>query len=154
MGARWPYPGWPTMLMRFWRPGCRAKRVATRLPRPCSAKSTPAPSSAESVVISWEVANTASVAGEEVVQLYVRDEVASLPRPVKQLMGYARGALQPGERKTIRFALPVNQLAFTSSAMTLVIEPGRIQVMIGSSSDDIRLQGAFEIVGPAVMTIE
>lgn len=110
--------------------------------------------SGESVAIACEVTNTGSVAGEEVVQLYIRDEVASVPRPVKQLMGYARVALQPGERKTIRFALPVNQLAFTSSAMSLVIEPGRIQVMIGSSSDDIRLRGAFEIVGPAVMTIE
>ncbi|MCJ7512535.1 MAG: glycoside hydrolase family 3 C-terminal domain-containing protein [Anaerolineales bacterium] len=108
----------------------------------------------ERVAICVAVTNTGRRAGEEVVQLYVRDEFASVPRPVKQLMGFARVELRPGERKTIRFDLPIDQLGFISSAMKLVIEPGRILVMIGSSSEDIRLQGEFEIVGPDVMPIE
>jgi beta-glucosidase len=97
------------------------------------------------------VTNTGSVAGDEVVQLYVRDEFASAPRPVKELKGYARVPLQPGESKMVTFHLPVDQLAYYDDKLNLVLEPGRILVMLGSSSDDIRLEGEFEITGAATM---
>jgi beta-glucosidase len=106
------------------------------------------------VDISLKVANTGSVVGDEVVQLYIRDEFASAPRPVKELKGYARVTLQPGESKTVTFHLPVDQLAFYDNDLNLVLEPGRILVMLGSSSDDIRLHGEFEITGTAIMPVK
>jgi beta-glucosidase len=103
----------------------------------------------EHVDISLTVTNTGSAAGDEVVQLYVRGECASVPRPLKELKGYARIALQPGESKRITFQLPVDQLAFFDDNQDLVLEPGSIAVMLGSSSADIRLIGEFEIAGTA-----
>jgi beta-glucosidase len=105
----------------------------------------------ESVDVSLKVTNTGSVAGDEVVQLYIRDEFASAPRPMKELKGYARVSLQPGESKTVTFHLPVDQLAYYDDKLNLVLEPGRILVMVGSSSEDIRLEGEFEITGTATM---
>ncbi|MCX6032211.1 MAG: glycoside hydrolase family 3 C-terminal domain-containing protein [Chloroflexi bacterium] len=110
--------------------------------------------SGESVGISFKVANTGGVAGDEVVQLYIRDEFASLPRPVKELKGYTRLTLQPGENKIVTFQLPVDQLAFYDADLNLVLEPGRIFVMVGSSSDDIRLRGEFEITGAGKIPVE
>lgn len=101
----------------------------------------------EGVDISLKVLNNGSVAGDEVVQLYIRDEFASIPRPVKELKGYARLTLQPGETRTVTFHLPADQLAFYDEDLHLILEPGKIDVMIGSSSEDIRLCGSFEIVG-------
>jgi len=103
----------------------------------------------ESVGISLKLSNTGAVAGEEVVQLYIRDEYASTPRPVKELKGYVRVLLQPGETRQIHFHLPVNQLAFYDQTLNLVLEPGRIYVMVGASSEDIRLGGSFEISAAA-----
>jgi beta-glucosidase len=108
----------------------------------------------ESVDVSLKVTNTGSVAGDEVVQLYIRDEFASTPRPVKELKGYARVALQPGASKTVTFHLPVDQLAFYDNDLNLILEPGRVFVMLGSSSEDIRLQGEFEIVGEKKMPVK
>ncbi len=110
--------------------------------------------SGESVDISLRVANAGPVVGDEVVQLYVRDEFASTPRPVKELKGYARVTLPPGESQTITFHLPVDQLAFYNNDLDLVLEPGRVFVLLGSSSDDIRLTGEFEITGPATMRVK
>jgi beta-glucosidase len=97
--------------------------------------------------ISLKVRNVGKVTGDEVVQLYISDEFASTPRPVKELKGYRRITLGPGEARTITFHLPVNQLAFYDNDMNLVLEPGAIEVMLGSSSEDIRLRGGFDIVG-------
>jgi len=108
----------------------------------------------ESVDVSLKVTNTGSVAGDEVVQFYIRDEFASAPRPMKELKGYARVTLQPGESKAVTFHLPVDQLAFYDNNMNLVLEPGRIFVMLGSSSDDIRLNGEFEITGKGTMPVK
>jgi beta-glucosidase len=99
------------------------------------------------VEISLSVQNTGALAGEEVVQLYVCDKFALVPRPVKELKGYIRIALQPGESKSVTFTLPVNMLAFYDLDLNLVVEPGAVDVMIGSSSEDIRLRGGFEITG-------
>jgi beta-glucosidase len=101
----------------------------------------------ERVAISLDVTNTGSRAGDEVVQLYTRDPAASVTRPVKELKGFKRVTLQPGERKRVTFHLAVNQLGFYNPAMQFVVEPGTIEVMLGSSSNDIHLNGVFEIVG-------
>lgn len=108
----------------------------------------------DTVDISLKVTNTGAVQGDEVVQLYVCDEYASNPRPVKELKGYVRVTLQPGECKAITFHLPVNQLAFFDSDLNLVLEPGRIFIMLGSSSDDIRLHGEIWITSQAKIPLE
>lgn len=103
----------------------------------------------ESVDISLQVTNSGDVAGEEIVQLYTRDEYASMPRPVKELRGYNRIALEPLQTKSITFHLPVDQLAFFDKGLNLGIEAGRILIMVGGSSDDIRLTGEFQISNDA-----
>ncbi|MBN1887613.1 MAG: glycoside hydrolase family 3 C-terminal domain-containing protein [Thermoflexales bacterium] len=100
-----------------------------------------------SVTIQFELKNAGERAGDEVVQLYVRDRFASIPRPVKELKGFKRVTLQPGQTRRLSFELQVDQLAFYDEALQLIVEPGTIQVMAGSSSDDIRLEGSFDIVG-------
>jgi beta-glucosidase len=108
----------------------------------------------ETVAVRCSVSNTGQVAGEEVVQLYVCDTYASLPRPVKELKAYARVALKPGESRIITFRLPVDMLAFYDDAQDLILEPGRIELMLGSSSEDIRLRGSFELVGAKKIPVE
>ena len=80
-----------------------------------------------------------------VVQLYLKDMQASMIRPVKELAGFARISLLPGETKKIVFSVKPSQLAFLDRNMEWKIEKGRIEVEIGSSSEDIRLKGAFDI---------
>ncbi|MFA0745693.1 MAG: hypothetical protein LASZOEIN_002507, partial [Candidatus Fervidibacter sp.] len=104
-------------------------------------------SPAGTVAISVTVKNVGEREGDEVVQLYVRDVVASRVRPVKELKGFKRITLKPGEAKRVTFYLSADQLAFYDRAMRFVVEPGTIEVMVGSSSEDIRLRGSFEIVG-------
>ena len=104
----------------------------------------------DAVRVCAEVTNIGRRAGEEVVQLYVHDAVASVTRPVKELRGFKRIGLAPGEKRTLTFDLAVSQLGFFDREMAFVVEPGTIEVMIGSSSDDIRLRGQFEIVGERV----
>lgn len=101
----------------------------------------------DEVVIRVDVTNTGSRAGDEVVQLYIRDQVSSITRPVMELKGFARVALDPGETKTVQFVLPVNLLAFYDRDMRYIIEPGTIEVMIGNSSANILCRGTFEITG-------
>ncbi len=99
------------------------------------------------VGISLDVRNEGERAGDEVVQLYVRDVEASVTRPVKQLLGFERISLAPGQMRTVTFTLAAEQLAFTGVDGRLIVEPGRIAVMVGTSSDDLPLAGAFEIAG-------
>jgi beta-glucosidase len=108
----------------------------------------------EVVDVTLKVTNTGEVQGDEVIQLYIRDEYASVPRPMKELKGYTRLTLDPGESKTVIFGLPVDQLAFYNADLELVLEPGRIFVMAGSSSDNIHLNGEFEIVGATKMPVK
>jgi beta-glucosidase len=105
----------------------------------------------EVVSISCSVTNDGDVAGDEIVQLYIRDQYASLPRPVKELKGYKRISLNPGESKTVTFDLPVNQLAFYTLEKDLFVEAGKIMVMVGSSSVDIHLEGMFEITESSII---
>ena len=99
------------------------------------------------VEISCDVTNRGERAGEEVVQLYVRDVVGSVTRPVKELRGFVRVSLAPGETARVRFDLAVRALAFRDVDLRRVVEPGRIAVMLGASSEDVRLEGSFEITG-------
>lgn len=108
----------------------------------------------ENVDITLNVTNTGTVKGSEVVQLYIQDEYASVPRPIKELKGFVRVELLPGESKAFTFHLPVNQLAFYDNDLELVVEAGNIKVMVGSSSEDIRLTGEFRISGPSHMQLE
>jgi beta-glucosidase len=103
--------------------------------------------SGEHVDISLLVENTGQMAGEEVVQLYTHDVLACTPRPAKELKGYHRLKLEAGETRRVVFHLPVDQLAFYDLGLNLILEAGQIEVLVGSSSQDIRLRGAFEIVG-------
>ncbi|HEX5689522.1 MAG TPA: glycoside hydrolase family 3 C-terminal domain-containing protein, partial [Roseiflexaceae bacterium] len=99
------------------------------------------------VAISFEIANTGERTGDEVVQVYVRDTLASVTRPVKELKGFARVTLEPGEKHTVTFELDARQLGFYDQRMRFVVEPGAIEIMVGSSSEDIRLRGSFAIAG-------
>jgi beta-glucosidase len=80
------------------------------------------------------VTNTGSRAGDEVVQLYVRDQVSSVTRPVKELRGFARVTLKPGESKTVSFALGPDELSMIDRRMQRVVEPGRFDIMVGTSA--------------------
>jgi beta-glucosidase len=87
-----------------------------------------------------EVTNTGAREGMEVVQLYIRDRVSSVTRPVKELKGFAKVFLQPGETTTVGFDLTPETLAFHDIAMREVVEPGEFTVMVGTSSRDQDLQ--------------
>ena len=108
----------------------------------------------ETLDISLSISNCGEVVGDEVVQLYICDLYASSPRPLRELKGYRRVTLQPGEARTVVFHLPINQLAFYDNDLNLILEPGKIEVMIGSSSEDIRLRDGLEIVGDEKMAIK
>jgi beta-glucosidase len=100
------------------------------------------------VRIGVDVANVGERAGDEVVQLYLRDVVASCTRPVRQLAGFVRVALEAGQVRRVVFHLDPTQLAFYDPDMRLVVEPGEIRVFVGASSQDVRAEGRFEIQGP------
>jgi beta-glucosidase len=103
----------------------------------------------EIVTIQFELSNLGTVGGEEVIQLYVGDPVASVTRPVKQLKAFKRVWLDPGQVKQVNITLDVAHLAFYDRDMRYGVEPGKIQVMIGTASDNICLEGQFEIIGAA-----
>lgn len=87
--------------------------------------------------VSVEVTNAGKVRGDEVVQLYVRDEVSSVTRPIKELRGFRRIALDPGEKKTVEFNLGFDQLSFLDREMRPVVEPGTFKIMVGGNSVDL-----------------
>ncbi len=91
-----------------------------------------------SVVVSVPVANTGSRAAAEVVQLYVRDLVASMSRPVKELKHFERVELQPGETKTVSFTITPADLSFYNSNLEFVLEPGEFDIMVGPSSAEVQ----------------
>jgi beta-glucosidase len=99
----------------------------------------------EKLTVSVDVENVGSRAGDEVVQLYIRDVVASMTRPVQELKGFQRITLQPGEKRRVEFALTHDQLAFWNRDMHFVVEPGEFRVMVGSNSRDV-IEAKFEVV--------
>ncbi len=98
-----------------------------------------------SVRIEAVVSNTGSCEGDEVVQLYLTDRYASMTRPVKELAGFARISLKPGERKRVVFEVRADQMAFLDRDMRWKVEKGVIGVEVGSSSEDIRLTGEYSV---------
>jgi len=97
------------------------------------------------IEIGVSVTNIGEYTGDEVVQLYLRDEYASMTRPVKELAGFKRLTLRPGETKRVVFTVAANQMAFLDADMRWKIEKGGIEVQVGSSSEDIRLTGHYTV---------
>jgi beta-glucosidase len=98
------------------------------------------------LTVSVEVENVGARAGDEVVQLYIRDPVASMTRPVKELKGFQRVALQPGQKRRVEFVLDREHLGFWNREMRYVVEPGEFRLMVGSSSADV-IEAKFEVAG-------
>jgi beta-glucosidase len=99
----------------------------------------------ESVTISFDLTNAGKYEGEEIVQLYIRDPVCSVTRPVKELRGFQKVHLNPGEIQAVIFQLSTDELRFYNQNMEYVVEPGEFEIMIGSSSEDIELRGAIHV---------
>ena len=106
----------------------------------------------ESLAVSCTVTNTGNVAGEEIVQLYVTDPVASVVRPVIELKGFHRVRLSPGEKRRVTFNLHSDLLSFTAEDFRRVVEPGRVVIRVGASSADIRLHAEVAMTGVTVIT--
>ena len=87
--------------------------------------------------VSVDVSNTGSVRGDEVAQLYIRQDVSSVTRPVKELRGFHRIALEPGETKTVEFTLGPDELSFLNRDMHRVVEPGSFTIMVGGNSVEL-----------------
>jgi beta-glucosidase len=98
---------------------------------------------AGSLAVSADIKNAGGWAGDEVVELYLEDVIASVATPVKELKGFVRVRLEPGETKTVRFELTPDDFALFDKDLKRVVEPGEFRVFLGSSSEDIRLKGAF-----------
>jgi beta-glucosidase len=101
-----------------------------------------------SLTISADIQNTGTRAGDEIAQLYVHDSVSSVVRPIKELRGFQRVSLNPGQKKTVTFVLRGDQLAFWDEVTKhdFVVEPGFFSIMVGASSQDIRLSGQIEVM--------
>lgn len=103
------------------------------------------------VEVSCVVTNSGEYDGDEVVQVYVTDEMACMLRPAQELAGFYRVNLKTGESKRVRFSMRADQFAFLDSGMNWIVEAGKMTVKIGSSSKDIRLMGEFEITETSVI---
>jgi beta-glucosidase len=104
----------------------------------------------DSVVVIVDVTNTGARAGTEVAQLYLRDDAATVTRPVRELRGFRRVTLQPGETRTLSFALRPDDLALYDRDMRRVVEPGTFTVWAGTNSD-APLEGHFRVTGDVVV---
>lgn len=87
--------------------------------------------------VSVDVTNTGNRAGDEVVQLYIRDEISSVTRPIKELKGFQRINIKPGETRTVSFSIGAQELQFYNREMKRVVEPGTFKVMVGPNSVDL-----------------
>ena len=99
----------------------------------------------QEVTVTAIVSNTGKMEGDEVVQLYVRDPVATVTRPVLELKGFARVGLPAGGSRQVTFHLPVGQLGFYDRELKYVVEPGLIEVLVGTSSADLQVAGSFTV---------
>jgi beta-xylosidase len=98
---------------------------------------------------SVRVRNTGSRHGEEVVQIYLRDLLAPVARPVRQMVGFARVALDPGTAADVRFRVHADRTAFTGRRFERIVEPGELEVHIGTSAADLPCRATVRLVGPA-----
>ena len=99
----------------------------------------------DSTIISCKITNSGKVAGDEVVQLYVHDEFASVARPITELKGFQRIHLQAGESKTVRFIVNPEMLSMLDINLKKIVEPGDFRMMLGASCKDIRLRGILSV---------
>ena len=99
----------------------------------------------ETLNVSVEVANTGNFDGKEVVQLYIRDIVASVTRPVKELKGFQKKVIKKGEKQTITFQITIEDLKFYDSDLQFVAEPGQFEIFVGGNSNT-ELKTSFELV--------
>lgn len=97
--------------------------------------------------VSVQVTNTGQRPVDEVVQLYFGDRVAQVARPVKQLLGYARAELAPGDSTTVTFEVHTDRLSFTGVDYRRIVEPGAIDLWVGPSSADLPLAGEITLTG-------
>jgi beta-glucosidase len=97
------------------------------------------------VDITFDIINTGGCDGEEVAQLYISDDCASMLRPAKEFAGCKRLHLKKGEKAAVKFTIRADQFAFLDKDMHWTVEKGKMNVMVGASSEDIRLTGNFEI---------
>ena len=104
------------------------------------------------VAVSVTVRNLGDRAGDEVLQLYVRDVAASLTRPVKELRGFARVDLEPGQSRSVTFSLVAEQLAYVDVPGQWLIEPGEFRLMVGTSSADVPLEATLSVTGEPIVT--
>jgi len=100
----------------------------------------------ERIEVSVDITNTGNYAGVEIVQLYLRDRVGSIVRPVKELKDFRKISLKAGEAKTIQFVIDKEKLSFYNQQLEWVAELGDFELMIGASSKDIRLTDSFELI--------
>ena len=99
----------------------------------------------ETITVSFNLKNTGNVVGTEVAQLYVRDLVGSITRPVRELKRFDRITLNPGETKKIQFNLPIKELAFWNIDMKKIVEPGQFKLWVGGDSN-ASLEAAFSVI--------
>jgi beta-glucosidase len=100
---------------------------------------------ADTTLLSVKITNAGSMAGDEVVQLYIRDELASVARPVMELKGFQRIRINPGESKVVQFSITPELLSMLDKDLLRVVEPGCFRIMIGASSKDIRQRIVLEV---------
>jgi beta-glucosidase len=100
----------------------------------------------EIVTVVVDIENSGKCKGDEVVQLYLHDPVASMARPVKELKRFKRITLEPKEKRKVTFTLTPEDFAFLDASMKRIIEPGTIEIFIGRSSEDIRSRAELEIL--------
>jgi beta-glucosidase len=100
----------------------------------------------EETVVTVDVTNTGKTRGDEVVQLYIRDEVSSVTRPIKELKGFERISLNPGETRKVSFHITPEKLRFYNREMKRVVEPGKFQLMVGGNSVELNTV-TLEVVG-------
>jgi beta-glucosidase len=100
----------------------------------------------ENIDVTMSITNTGDYEGEEVIQMYIRDKVGSVVRPVKELKDFYKIRLRPDERRDVRFKIDKEKLSFFNDKLQWMAEPGEFDLMIGSSSADIRLKDKFELV--------
>src|SRR5690606_33333227 len=105
------------------------------------------------VSASLRVRNAGDRAGVDVVQLYLHDPVAQVPRPVRQLVGYRRVALAAGEEATVRFEVPADLFSYTGRDLRRIVEPGEIVLSAGRSSGDVASSVSVRVTGP-VRTVD
>ncbi len=105
----------------------------------------------ETFTVQVDVTNTGTRAGDEVVQVYTHQLVSGITRPLKELKAFQRVQLEPGQTRTVTFTLPVNLLAFVNAADQLVIAPGAVDIMVGTSSADLPLRASVTLTGDVTL---